>query len=235
MAGIRPFGPEHVADVARLHRTVFRPQDPDTASVFEAGHEYLRSVFLASPLSDPSLPSLVCEDANGRAVGFMVVATVLFGIIAGRLAVLQLQQGEKFLKQAEGNRLRIIPYTAPRGDIKDRHGRVMASNRLSYSLALYPDKMSKAQVEDVIQRLGKLLAIDADEVRKKVEKLGYHSPHPIKVKHDLDGRTIAWDLLTPQPGGSSGNAQGAKPAAPTPAPGKGLRPSTTLGGSGGSK
>ena len=42
-------------------------------------------------------------------------------------------------------------------------------------------------------------------------------------------------VLTPQPGSSAGNGQGAKPAAPTPAPGKGLRPSTTLGGSGGSK
>jgi penicillin-binding protein 2 len=131
------------------------------------------------------------EDRTGRAIAFMVVAMTLFGIIGGRLAVLQLQQGQKFLKQAEGNRLRIIPYTAPRGYIKDRHGRVLASNRLSYSLALYPDKMTKAQVEDVIVRLGKLLAIDADEVRKKVAKLGYHSPHPIKVKNDIDSRTIA--------------------------------------------
>lgn len=39
-------------------------------------------------------------------------------------------------------------------------------------------------------------------------------------------------VLTPQP---ANNAQGAKPAAPAPAPGKGLRPSTTLGGSGGAK
>ncbi|MBS0453347.1 MAG: lipopolysaccharide transport periplasmic protein LptA [Proteobacteria bacterium] len=49
-------------------------------------------------------------------------------------------------------------------------------------------------------------------------------------------------VLTPQPGGSSGasgasgaSGTGAKPAAPAPAPGKGLRPSTTLGGSGGGK
>ncbi|SFM82398.1 lipopolysaccharide transport periplasmic protein LptA [Variovorax sp. OV329] len=37
-------------------------------------------------------------------------------------------------------------------------------------------------------------------------------------------------ILTPQPGA---NAPGQKPAAPAPAPGKGLRPSTTLGGEGG--
>jgi len=36
-------------------------------------------------------------------------------------------------------------------------------------------------------------------------------------------------VLTPQPGA---NAPGSKPAAPAPAPGKGLRPSTTLGGEG---
>ena len=75
MAGIRAFGPEHVADVARLHRQVFRPQDAETPAVFEACREYLTNVFLRSPLSDPSLPSLVCEDADGRAVGFIGVSS----------------------------------------------------------------------------------------------------------------------------------------------------------------
>jgi hypothetical protein len=83
MARVRAFGPEHVADVARLHRAVFRPQDPETPVVFDAYRDYLTSVFLTSPLSDPSLPSLVCEDADGRAIGFIGVSSRTI-VIGGR-------------------------------------------------------------------------------------------------------------------------------------------------------
>jgi hypothetical protein len=75
MAGIRPFGPQHIDDVAQLHHRVFRPQDRGTPQLSEAYRRYLTSVFLASPLSDPALPSLVCENDDGRAVGFIGVSS----------------------------------------------------------------------------------------------------------------------------------------------------------------
>lgn len=131
------------------------------------------------------------QERTFRAVAFMGVALVLGGILGGRLYHLQLAEGDTFLKRAEGNRLRVIPQTAPRGVIKDRHGRVLASNRLSYSLALYPSKMTREQIDQVLARLKALVNIDIADAKKKLERLGYHSPHPIKIRNDLDSRTIA--------------------------------------------
>lgn len=131
------------------------------------------------------------EERTLRGVAVMVVAVLMGGTLAARLAHLQLYEGGRFLKLAEGNRLRVIPQLAPRGVIRDRQGRVLASNRLSYSLALYPIKMKREQVDEVIDRLKQLLNIDATEIRRKVQKLGYQSPHPIKLLPDIDQRMIA--------------------------------------------
>ena len=134
---------------------------------------------------------LVEQDRTFRAVTFMIVACLLGGAVAARLANLQLAQGDKFLKQAEGNRLRIIPHLAPRGVIRDRHNRVLASNRLSYSLALYPIKMPKSKIDEVVDQLAKLLPLDVADVHKKIEKAGYNSARPIKLVSDIDQKVIA--------------------------------------------
>lgn len=135
--------------------------------------------------------AIVEAERARRAIGFMLVALIACGVLTARLAHLQLFEGEKFLKKAEGNRLRIIPYRAPRGLILDRHGRQLASNRLSYSLVLYPHKMQREKIEEVLALLRRYLSFDAAGVRAKVEKLGYSSPHAVKVKGNLDQRTIA--------------------------------------------
>ncbi|MDB5102020.1 MAG: penicillin-binding protein [Cyanobacteria bacterium RYN_339] len=134
---------------------------------------------------------LLEQDRTTRGVTFLIVACILGGVVCARLANLQLAQGDKFLKQAEGNRLRIIPHLAPRGVIRDRHGRVLASNRLSYSLALYPIKMPKKKIEEVIDKLHALLPLDVADVHMKIEKAGYNSTRPIKLVSDIDQKVIA--------------------------------------------
>lgn len=131
------------------------------------------------------------EDRNLRATGFMGVAIALGFILAARLAQLQIYEGGRFLKLAEGNRLRIIPELAPRGIIQDRHGRILASNRLSYSLAMYPIKMKREQVGAVIDKLDNLLGVDGAEIRRRVDRFGYQSSHPIKLVPDIDQKMIA--------------------------------------------
>lgn len=130
-------------------------------------------------------------ERQARGLTFLTVALVMGLVIACRLAQLQVFQGEKFLKQADGNRLRIIPQTAPRGVIRDRQGRVVAASRLSYSLALYPNKMTREKIDQSLANLSQLLKLDLEAAKKKVEKVGYHSPHPVKLKMDIDQRTIA--------------------------------------------
>ena len=65
----------------------------------------------------------------------------MFAIIFFRLWFLQVLSGDKYLAQANNNRVRDIAIQAPRGDIVDRNGTVLVDNRLSIAVQIEPDKL----------------------------------------------------------------------------------------------
>jgi Acetyltransferase (GNAT) domain len=71
MAFIRAFAASDIAAAAALHRDVFKTAAQRPAP--DAYRAYFMRVFLESPSADPALPSLVCEDEDGRIVGFLGV------------------------------------------------------------------------------------------------------------------------------------------------------------------
>jgi hypothetical protein len=89
VAHIAPFDSSHIPGVTRLHRAVFRPDVVPTPEDSDAYERYLTGVFLTSPVSDPSLPSLVFQDDRGEVKGFIGVAarTVVTGSHRLRAAV----------------------------------------------------------------------------------------------------------------------------------------------------
>lgn len=123
-----------------------------------------------------------------RTVAFWGVMAALLLALLGRLFVLQVVGASEFRERAEGNRLRVILEPAPRGVIRDRHGQVLATSRLSYSVTLYPIKLSKKQTDEVIARLGTLLDISPQEIAAKRQKSG---SLPVRILSDIDDRTIA--------------------------------------------
>lgn len=70
-----------------------------------------------------------------RWIFFLVVLVVSTLIAVARLVDLQLIRGGYFRELAEGNRIRRIPIKAPRGEILDRNGKVLARNIPVYKLA----------------------------------------------------------------------------------------------------
>ncbi|MBM3268464.1 MAG: penicillin-binding protein 2 [Candidatus Sericytochromatia bacterium] len=123
-----------------------------------------------------------------RTLAFSGVIAFLILLLMGRLFTLQVVGVSEFRERAEGNRLRVILEPAPRGVISDRHGQTLAASRLSYSVTLYPIKLTRKQTDEVIDRLGKLLGVSTAEVRAKREKA---SSLPVRVLSDIDERTIA--------------------------------------------
>lgn len=73
MGNTRTFVAEDIPQVARLHQQVFKTQGRDGLSWLDAYRDYFTDVFLESPSSDPSLPSLVFEEDDGSIVGFLGV------------------------------------------------------------------------------------------------------------------------------------------------------------------
>src|SRR5205807_8138589 len=73
MGGIRPFVDSDIPQVAHLHETVFRPASLVSRHGPDPYRDYFTRVFLENPSRDPSLPSLVYEEDDGRIVGFLGV------------------------------------------------------------------------------------------------------------------------------------------------------------------
>ncbi len=52
------------------------------------------------------------------------IALIAFGVILFRLWYLQVLSGDRYLAEAQGNRVRDVTVQAPRGEILDRDGEV---------------------------------------------------------------------------------------------------------------
>ena len=119
-----------------------------------------------------------------------MITLILFGGIGWRLSYLQLQQGEQNQQKAENNRTRIVPKPPVRGSILDRNGKVLATNRRSYSAYLWP----KAQKEQDWQKnrniIAQILEIKPEQLQKKVEAAGYNYPSLIPIARNLTPEQI---------------------------------------------
>lgn len=85
-----------------------------------------------------------------------VIALMLITLI-GRLVYLQLIKGDYYKEQSLGNAIRSIIITAPRGDIVDRNGVKLATNRPSYSVELLRSDAKGVNLNDVILKLLNIL------------------------------------------------------------------------------
>ncbi len=95
------------------------------------------------------------EELERRISIFLILLLILLGVMAFKLGWLQIVQGEEFAVKARGNRLRILPIKAPRGEIVDRQGRVLAGNRPAFvaTLVYTEHPMEKERVEELARIL----------------------------------------------------------------------------------
>jgi len=100
-------------------------------------------------------------------------ALVGCGVLALGLCHLQLLRGASYRQLAERNRLRVIPETAPRGLILDRAGAVVATNSVTFQVAVIPQELPRHQAgtpSAVFARLATLVARSAPELERAFER-----------------------------------------------------------------
>ena len=100
------------------------------------------------------------------ALSFMVGVVFLFLVI--RLWHLQILNVDDYHAMSENNRLRFVPVAASRGAIMDRTGKVLVSNRPSFSLAVIPQEVKDK--EALLTLLSTLLGLDRAEMAERWEK-----------------------------------------------------------------
>ena len=69
---------------------------------------------------------------------FRVVVFAIFGMVLLRLFSLQVLAGSRYRELSEENRIRVEVLTAPRGEIRDRKGRLLADNVPSFTVTIDP-------------------------------------------------------------------------------------------------
>lgn len=140
----------------------------------------------------------------------LVVVTV-FAVLIGRLAQLQLVEGDAHRAQARRNIVRERQLATTRGVIRDGRGRVLALNRPSYTVYITPTRID---LETTWPRVSRLLGLTDDvkeEFTKKIqtaqkkarEATAGDAPlteRQIVLQHDVDRDAVAW-LETQDPAG----------------------------------
>lgn len=118
----------------------------------------------------------------------LTVVFILFLVLAGGLARLQILQHPELARQSENNRIRVVPIVPQRGLVTDREGRIIIDNRPSYTVAVVPAEVSP---NITLPNLSALLGLDTTEIRKRIKKNMVSRYQPTPVKRDVEFETVA--------------------------------------------
>jgi penicillin-binding protein 2 len=95
-------------------------------------------------------------------------AWIVLAVLAGVYWIHQILRGEDYARQAEDNRLRSVPVTAPRGFILDRNGTVLAENEPAFTLLLY--RKETKDLDRSIRFVADLLDRPFDDLKRRAER-----------------------------------------------------------------
>jgi penicillin-binding protein 2 len=123
-------------------------------------------------------------------------AVGIFGLVILRLFSLQVLEGGRYRELSEENRIRVEILTAPRGEIRDRHGRLLVDSVPSFTVTLDPyDKAyqgASARLDSTLATLGGILSADVQELRARVQREKRLSFLPIRLKRNVDRTSVAY-------------------------------------------
>ena len=91
--------------------------------------------------------------SNARIWVICIIAIVCAVIFIGRLYFLQVVKGEEYLERSLTRTSRTVTVSAPRGEILDRFGRPLVTNRMSFSLMFDATTWDKSRREEIIGEL----------------------------------------------------------------------------------
>lgn len=118
-------------------------------------------------------------------VVLVVVCIVLFAIVF-RVFYIQVFQYNKLSNLAESLWSRELPITADRGEIRDRNGKVLATNITTTSLVVIPNQIGNK--EEVATKLAEILNVSYEEMYRHIsKKTSIERVHP-------EGRQLSYEI-----------------------------------------
>ncbi len=129
--------------------------------------------------------SRIILDRTLRLYTWVVIA--IFAVLFVRIAWLQLVRTEIYRLQAESNIVRLIPEPAARGEITDKNGLVMVTNRPVFNLSLNYLGLQE-DTDQVIRRLVEIIndpTITFDSIKAMITSQNNRLFEPIIIKRDI--------------------------------------------------
>jgi len=121
-----------------------------------------------------------------RFQAFRILILSIIAVLIAGLFYVQVIHGPSYFKQSEHNRIRLIPLMAPRGNIYDRNGVILAGNKASYNVSVLPGDLGR---ED-IPRLSKILNMSESEIKERIKKAKKVPFMPLILKRSVDTKTL---------------------------------------------
>ncbi len=122
------------------------------------------------------------ETRSHRLKVLLFFGVIVFVVLVSRLAYLEIVHGAEFRRDADANRIRVMPITAPRGQFLDRNGVLLVSNQPAFTVALMP--ITGPIADDVIDRLAGCLGMNPDDIRKKIRQRD-NPLEPVRIKDNV--------------------------------------------------
>lgn len=97
-----------------------------------------------------------------------LICVVILISMVFRLADLQIVKGDYYRVKSETIRTRNINVTAPRGNIVDKYGRIIADNKLSYSVEVMKTNVSEEKLNDIALSIVNILEQNDDKYKDDI-------------------------------------------------------------------
>ncbi len=123
-------------------------------------------------------------------------ARVATWVVAGALGVLvmaffrtQIIRNQEWSLRSEENRLRDVPLPAPRGNIFDRSGRVIAENVVGYTVSILPQSMDS--LRSTLQRVARMVPLTQGEIDAALRRYRRSPVRPTVILPDATFEEIS--------------------------------------------
>ncbi len=126
-----------------------------------------------------------------RALYAAFVILFFFAVLISRLWFLQIQQGNKYSRLADNNRVRYLEIAAPRGNILDSKGREIVTNRPSFNVVWVREDN---RLDDaLLKKMAPILETDVSELLDRIRKMAGNPGHiPVRLAEDIDWEKVAY-------------------------------------------
>lgn len=138
-----------------------------------------------------------------RAGRLYFILAIGFLVILGNLFRMQVLERGYFKSLSEKNRIRVIYLEAPRGQILDRQGRMLAKSRLAFDCMMIPREM-KSSLWETCQKLSPILGKTPEELAENFEKqqsrYGSYAPSALLEDIGLEKASVIEERTGTMPG-----------------------------------